>query len=372
MKDHIYVIDPRSNGSVAVEPTTFFELKIRERQDLQQWLIDTPRVLGEPLFVITSEFDRFDKSDKRLDILFLDQNATIVVAELKLDATGSLADLQVIRYGAFCSTMTMRDVVDLCARASSCTREEAESRICKFLDTVELPELNGEPRMILAAGSFNDQELTATVLWLRKLGLDLTCVELTPYRYPGDDERILLVPRVLIPLAEARDYQIGVERKTKLENSDNQAQLFSSFFADVIAEYTKLQPLVDAPKRASTRFFMPMYIRQVVGERHVHYEWVFRRRDKAIGVELHFEAPDQVINLGWVDHVLTGSPNLTEGITRGTSIGAWGTKWARIGYLIPYDGPQPGERVAHESAVLMDTLIRRTLPAVKSLSRSDA
>ena len=64
--------------------------------------MDRPEVLGEPLLLITSEFE---ESDKRLDLLLLDRSARLVVAELKLDASGTLADQQAIRYAAFCSTI---------------------------------------------------------------------------------------------------------------------------------------------------------------------------------------------------------------------------------------------------------------------------
>jgi len=69
-------------------------------------------MLGEELLVITSEFSRFDKSNKRLDVLALDKFGTIVIIELKLTAEGSHADLQAIRYAAFCSTMTMANIID--------------------------------------------------------------------------------------------------------------------------------------------------------------------------------------------------------------------------------------------------------------------
>lgn len=161
MKDPIYVVDPRTKTTVEVAPTTFAALNIKERQDLQSWLMNKPEVLGEPLLLITSEYDRFDKSDKRLDLLLLDKRGTIVVAELKLDASGSLADQQAIRYAAFCATMTMEDVVPLLVQTEGSSTEVASSRICEFLQADELPELNGEPRVILVAGSFNDQEITA-------------------------------------------------------------------------------------------------------------------------------------------------------------------------------------------------------------------
>jgi hypothetical protein len=63
----------------------------------------------------------------------------------------------------------------------------------------------------LAAGGFDDPEVTSCVLWLRSFGVDIACVEITPYRLP--DNRIALVPRVIIPLPETKDYMVSAEEK---------------------------------------------------------------------------------------------------------------------------------------------------------------
>ena len=172
MNDAIYVVDPTSKETLKVESTTFSALKLKERQDLQEWIIKKPEVIGEPLLLITSEFDRFHHSDKRLDLLLLDKLGRLVIAELKLDASGTLAEQQVIRYAAFCSTMSMEDVVANHSNPKGLPEEEIRQEMCEFLGVNDLPELTGEPRIILVAGSMENQELTATVLWLRKFGVD--------------------------------------------------------------------------------------------------------------------------------------------------------------------------------------------------------
>jgi hypothetical protein len=82
--------------------------------------------------------------------------------------------------------------------------EDASTKICEFLETEELPELNNRPRIVLAAGSMDDQELTSSVLWLRGFNLDITCTELAPYQMP-DSDKVTLVPRTIIPIPEAHD-----------------------------------------------------------------------------------------------------------------------------------------------------------------------
>lgn len=91
----------------------------------------------------TTEFGRFDKSKRRLDILALDREGTLVVAELKLDTSSSLADLQAVRYAAFCSTMQPADMVRELAAYEGLSQEDAEARVLEFMEAEELPDLDG-------------------------------------------------------------------------------------------------------------------------------------------------------------------------------------------------------------------------------------
>ena len=364
MRDPIFVVDPKTKTTVQVLPTSFYDLNVKERQDLQAWLMNRPEVLGEPLLLITSEFDRFDKSDRRLDLLLLDKEGTLVIAELKLDASGSLADQQAIRYGAFCSTMTMDDVVALLARSSGKGLDEATEAICQFLHSGGLPELTGEPRIILVAGSFNDQELTATVLWLRKFGLNISCVELTPYRYPGDDSNILLVPKILIPLTEARSYQISVERKEKKhqQRSASDSALFE-FWKTVREHYLALNPEVPPPASA----WQGDWYQITFGSKIAHYEWMVKRRRSVIEVAIHFEVNDRAKNTERMEALLAQCPDLGDGISGGVESGDRGAKATFVQYVVPYDQEIPSDSTAKESARLMSILIERTATVLRDM-----
>jgi hypothetical protein len=198
----------------SMQPISYAELGVKERQDFENWIIKEPKILGlgADLLLITSEYDGFDKSDKRLDLLALDRLGNLVIIELKLDAAKTLADLQAIRYAAFCSTMTFTTMVALYAKFKKLNSEVAEKEIRQHVTGKEdFSELSNEPRIILAAGGFDDQELTSCVLWLRKFDLDISCVEVTPYRMP--DGGILLAPRVIIPLPETKDFMVRAELK---------------------------------------------------------------------------------------------------------------------------------------------------------------
>ena len=68
--------------------TEFSSHALLERQDLAKWAEQIPAILGEDLLIITLEYDRFDKTNERLDLLGLDKDGTLVVVELKRDDSG--------------------------------------------------------------------------------------------------------------------------------------------------------------------------------------------------------------------------------------------------------------------------------------------
>src|SRR5262249_55250683 len=150
----------------------------------------------------------------------------LTIIELKLAAAGSQADLQALRYAAFCSTMTMEQVVTAYSEFHEVAEDEAKQKIVEFLGDVVQPRLDRNPRIIIAAGSIDDQELTGWVMWLRRFGVDISCVELTPYTMPGVG--IILAPRTIIPIPEAKEFMVKVEQK---EASEAQAEKTASIYA---------------------------------------------------------------------------------------------------------------------------------------------
>lgn len=318
------------------------------------------------MLVTTSEFSRFDKSKRRLDILALDSEGNLVVVELKLDTANSLADLQAIRYAAFCSTMQMEDLVRELAAYDGIPEGEAEAKILDFLDMDTLPELGDKPRVILAAGSISDQELTSCVLWLRRFGVDITCVELTPYRMPNQDI-IMLVPRVIIPLLEAKDYIVSVEKKEAQKRKE--------------ASWLASEPLWQAISQELNKFGMPFqgrstkagaYSQLRFGDSNVHYEWQLRKRQNAIGVALHFEHGKPPENLRLLEFVSAASDAIAEGVQWEFEARPWGKRWALAQLLLPYDGATKPSDIAPLAAEAMKTLIDRTWPLIRAEVKTKA
>lgn len=236
----LFVVDTGTRRATAVESATMTDLKIRERYDVQEWLLATPQLLGEELLVISSEFARFDRTSERIDILAIDRSGKLVVVELKRNAVGSHADLQALRYAAYCSTFSLEDVAELYAshvqarEKRSLTSADAVEEIRAFIKAPDFEELDNKPRIILAAEQF-PPEMTAAVLWLRSFEVDISAVRLHPYTLDGT---LLLDSQVLVPLAEAEDFIIRKEKKDirEADGDRGKGDLYLAWFQPLIDE----------------------------------------------------------------------------------------------------------------------------------------
>ena len=218
----LFVVDHNLRTASAAPSPTFAEMTFKERFDIQEWILACPQLLGEELLIVTAEFDRFDRTSERLDLLAIDRRGKLVVVELKRTAVGSKADLQALRYAAYCSTLGIDDIAELhAAHVKRRTQQdmapaEARHAILEFFENPDFEEFDDQPRIILAAEEF-PAEITATLLWLRSFDLDISAVRLRPYRV-GD--QLLVDCSVIIPLPEAKDFIVRRERKDVRKQRD--------------------------------------------------------------------------------------------------------------------------------------------------------
>lgn len=203
-------------------PASFQGLNIWERKHIQEWIRKTPEILGEELLVVSIEFDKFVNSGDRLDILAIDRQGNLVVVELKRDSFAGYADLQAIRYAAMISSMTIEKLLPYYiayetkySQTKNYSKEELVINIQEFVEKENFQELSNKPRIILCSEDFS-QEITTTVLWLNQSGLDISCVKIKPYKI---DNKIIIVPNKIIPLQEAKQYLINIQKKEEVEDS---------------------------------------------------------------------------------------------------------------------------------------------------------
>ena len=211
----IFSISTNLDKATKITGSSFTGLNIWERQHIEEWVRTNPEMLGEDLLVVSIEFDRFSNSNDRLDVLALDRLGNLVVIELKRDSAAGYADLQAIRYAAMVSSMTVEVLIPyyIAYRKKyyneTLSEGEAQDQIVEFVESDSFKELSNKPRIILCSEGFS-QEITATVLWLRDFDIDISCVKITPYKI---DMQVVIVPKVVIPLEEARQYLIDIKRK---------------------------------------------------------------------------------------------------------------------------------------------------------------
>lgn len=227
-----------SNALRPIQETSFADLKIRERQDLQRLIRSQPNVLGEELLVLSEEFGDWEDSRRRIDLLALDLLANLVVIELKRTSDGGHMELQAIRYASMVSTMTFSRAVEIYADFLSRQGEdpgESENRILQFLNWEEADEEIFAPdvRIVLVSEDFG-KELTTTVLWLRDREIDIRCVRLQPYK--NGDAHLVDVQH-LIPLPEANEYQVQVREKEQISRKklSERHELHQRFWSGLIA-----------------------------------------------------------------------------------------------------------------------------------------
>ena len=218
VKIKMYILDKLNNETIALEKKTFQELGFKERYNLQEWIYKNPNMLEERLLIIQKEFDGFDDTNERLDLLALDENGNIVVIENKLDDSGKDVTWQSLKYVSYCSSLTKENIREIYQKHlnSINSKEMAEEKICEFLEKDDFNdvELNtGDQRIILVAGRFR-KEVTSTVMWLRDHGVKIKCIKVSPYIL---NEQVFIDTEQIIPIRDAEDYIIKIANKKQEE-----------------------------------------------------------------------------------------------------------------------------------------------------------
>ena len=216
----MFVVDKDKNRINKIKSCTFSELQFREREHLQEWLENTPEAFGEELLFIQKEFDRFDDTRERLDLLAIDKQGDLVVIENKLDDSGRDVTWQVLKYASYCSSLSNQQIKEIYQSYldKKGVNENAENKISDFLDVEDLREfqLNKTQRIVMVSGSYR-KEVTSTVLWLlQNYNLKIQCFKATPFSF---GEQILLNIEQIIPVHEVKEFTIRMAEKAQEEQS---------------------------------------------------------------------------------------------------------------------------------------------------------
>jgi alkylated DNA nucleotide flippase Atl1 len=216
MSERVFTV----TGSVATpaSPISLADAGLRERSDLQEWVISHPEILGDDVLVVTFEFDRWmastgDRERDRLDVLGIDRGGRLVIAELKRDRAPDTVEMQAIKYAAMASRFTEETLVEQFARFISRTgtvfdEEIARQRLLEHTGELDIDELR-RPRIVLVAGTFTPV-VTSSVVWLTEMGLDITLQRVQAYRV-FDDQTVISVSQ-LFPVADVEEFTVSPQR----------------------------------------------------------------------------------------------------------------------------------------------------------------
>ena len=222
----MYKIDKDSNRIAPLAEKSFSDLGLTERHHLQEWLAHAPDALGEELLIIQKEFDGFDDTRERLDLLALDKDGNLVIIENKLDDSGRDVVWQALKYAGYCSNLSKGQVVEIYQDFLNKAGEQpndppldAKESIVEFLEAADFDEItlnrSQSQRVMFVAARFR-KEVTNTALWLIGHGISCQCFKVTPYLAGAE---LFLNVEQIIPTPESADFMIGMAAKEAEEKA---------------------------------------------------------------------------------------------------------------------------------------------------------
>lgn len=213
----MFVVNNVDKTASKIKEISFKDIGLKERSDLQEWIANNPIILGEDLLIIQKEFDGFNDTKERLDLLALDKNGNLVIIENKLDDSGRNVVWQAMKYAGYCSSLKKEDIKDIYTQYLSKigSSDKAEESIVEFLNKPDFSEvqLNQDltQRIILVAKEFR-KEVTNTVIWARKYGMKIQCLKIMPYMI---NDLLIIDTEQIIPVKDIADIMISYDEKAQ-------------------------------------------------------------------------------------------------------------------------------------------------------------
>jgi alkylated DNA nucleotide flippase Atl1 len=230
---HIFTVN--GPNATPATPTTLAAAGLKERADLQEWVIKHPEVLGDDILIVTCEYDQWESNTgstakERLDVLGLDTAGRLVVVELKRDADARIHQ-QAITYAAMVSGFDEDALAHVHAnfltlRGTPTTAAAALDRLREHVGGELDQETLSVPRIVLLAASHPPQVVT-TVVWLTKFGIDIELRRVQAYTTGGQVhvafDQVYPVPGVdSLLLAPARKQAaVAVQKAQERERAAN-------------------------------------------------------------------------------------------------------------------------------------------------------
>jgi hypothetical protein len=292
----MFKINKDNNRISRLETKKFSDLGFKERENLQEWLANEPDSLGEELLIIQKEFDGFDDTRERLDLLAIDKDGGLVIIENKLDDSGKDVVWQALKYASYCTNLNKAQIVDIYQSYLNRYNDggDAAALISEFLDGQDIAEIvlnsGNNQRIMLVAASFR-KEVTSTALWLLGHGIQLQCMKVTPFAMGND---LFLNIEQVIPTPEAKEFMIGMNAKEADEKSTvvvmkNRHRLRLDFWDGALEAmnnsscelYKNVNPSKDHWLNAEAGYSGFRYT-QIFGSKEIRVEFVMANKEMSI------------------------------------------------------------------------------------------
>jgi len=236
----MYIVDRQKNRIKKINEVMFGDFGIKEREHLQEWIANEPDCLGEDLLIIQKEFDGFDDTRERLDLLALDKDGNLVIIENKLDDSGKDVVWQALKYTSYCSTLTTDQILKIFQDylISESRNDDAENLIMEFLGIGDREDLylnRNDQRMIFIANNYR-KEVTSTVTWLLKHDLQIQCFRVSPSEMNGD---LILNIEQIIPQPDTEELMIRIKEKEREGQRNIYVTESEKMFANFWTEFKK-------------------------------------------------------------------------------------------------------------------------------------
>ena len=209
--------------------------------DPHEWLVNDPNVLGADFLVI--QRDHSDVEGLSCDLLAVDRDGALVTVEVWLHDDDwqphRPTDWRAPLYAAMCWKRTPGEVIDLYTEYLNGDREAAVEKLREHTGSKDERDLEGKlnhRQRALLVGRIFAKEVTTAALWLQEHGVDVACLQLTPYLDEETGERYvdrtdLLQERAPEDLLTGlrTTGRVWAEHVAKLDELERQGQRISKF-----------------------------------------------------------------------------------------------------------------------------------------------
>jgi len=321
----VLLIRNKNDKSLRQVPSQPFSER-RSEADLHSFLESDPTLIATgieegsptPTTVVASHL-RLNSDE--LDLLLLDINGEITIAELKKGRTSRDVIGQILDYASKVSQLGVDGLrakgVDI--EAALDTLEETA-----VADEYERPSLSAiaywlqRPRLVIV--SYEIDEATRRITdFLRTLGTKIYCIE---FEYFEDEDREYYYPEI-----------IGIEDLQRIEEKEltETQRRYRALWAELVERFKAQRPGVTR-RSTSADSWLGLGVFGIGG---IHLEWAIRvgleKPDSWLGVEIHFEKSNKEQNYALVDRFTDLQEELEQEIGEKLVFQKkWGKRWSRI------------------------------------------